>query len=279
MTLEVPVRRRHARREPSGHHRHLGAAAGRSRGDEVVSQDRRHHPAVSTRPSVARSAPTRRRPARDVPGVRGARPAVGRATRSRSSTACRRNSRDRRQSEPWTTIPHRRRPTPTTTLLELRSVTVAFGGLLALGGIDLDVAQGERLAVLGPNGAGKTTLFNVVAGDLRPTAGTVAIKGVDCTRCRRGAGRASGWPAPTSGRACSPASPSRTTSISPSSASRAVTARCGARPSTSECASRARDARRRGLARRPARAPWSATCPTASSASSRSAWPWSPTRT
>ena len=52
---------------------------------------------------------------------------------------------------------------------------------LALGGIDLDVARGERLAVLGPNGAGKTTLFNVVAGDIRPTTGRVSIKGVDCT--------------------------------------------------------------------------------------------------
>ena len=65
--------------------------------------------------------------------------------------------------------------------VQLRSVTVAFGGLLALGGVDLDVAQGERLAILGPNGAGKTTLFNVVAGDLAPTQGTLKIKGVDCS--------------------------------------------------------------------------------------------------
>jgi len=66
-------------------------------------------------------------------------------------------------------------------VVALRSVVVAFGGLLALGGIDLDVAQGERLAILGPNGAGKTTLFNVVAGDLVPRSGSVAIHGVDCT--------------------------------------------------------------------------------------------------
>ncbi len=71
--------------------------------------------------------------------------------------------------------------TESTTLLKLTSVSVAFGGLLALGGVDLDVVQGERLAVLGPNGAGKTTLFNVVAGDIRPTSGSVWIKGVDCT--------------------------------------------------------------------------------------------------
>ena len=66
-------------------------------------------------------------------------------------------------------------------LLRLESVKVAFGGLVALGGVDLDVAQGERLAVLGPNGAGKTTLFNAIAGDITPTSGRVTIKGVDCT--------------------------------------------------------------------------------------------------
>jgi branched-chain amino acid transport system ATP-binding protein len=69
----------------------------------------------------------------------------------------------------------------TDSVVQLRSVVVAFGGLLALGGIDLDVAQGDRLAILGPNGAGKTTLFNVVAGDLVPRDGSVTIKGVDCT--------------------------------------------------------------------------------------------------
>ncbi len=53
-----------------------------------------------------------------------------------------------------------------------------FGGVHALSDIDLDVAQGERLVILGPNGAGKTTLFNVIAGDLRPTEGTVEVEGV-----------------------------------------------------------------------------------------------------
>jgi len=66
-------------------------------------------------------------------------------------------------------------------MVSLRDVVVSFGGLRALGGIDLDVARGERLAVLGPNGAGKTTLFNVVAGDLHPTSGRVLIDGTDCT--------------------------------------------------------------------------------------------------
>ena len=54
--------------------------------------------------------------------------------------------------------------TSRTTLLRLESVVVAFGGLVAVSNIDLDVARGDRLAVLGPNGAGKTTLFNAIAG-------------------------------------------------------------------------------------------------------------------
>jgi branched-chain amino acid transport system ATP-binding protein len=77
-------------------------------------------------------------------------------------------------------------PTPTATrqhdlVLQVQGLVVRFGGLVALGGIDLDVARGERLAILGPNGAGKTTLFNVIAGDLVPTRGSVTIHGVDCT--------------------------------------------------------------------------------------------------
>jgi branched-chain amino acid transport system ATP-binding protein len=71
--------------------------------------------------------------------------------------------------------------TSRTTLLRLESVVVAFGGLVAVSNVDLDVARGDRLAVLGPNGAGKTTLFNAIAGDITPTKGRVLIKGVDCT--------------------------------------------------------------------------------------------------
>ncbi|WP_049567171.1 ABC transporter ATP-binding protein [Streptomyces sp. SBT349] len=68
-------------------------------------------------------------------------------------------------------------PTP---VVRVRAVTVAFGGLLALRGIDLDIAPGERLAIIGPNGAGKSTLFNVIAGDVTPAEGSVLIKGVEC---------------------------------------------------------------------------------------------------
>lgn len=81
-----------------------------------------------------------------------------------------------------TTEPSITSTSPTATAaVELRSITVAFGGLLALDGVDLTVEHGDRLAVLGPNGAGKTTLFNVIAGDIRPTAGTVTVNARDCT--------------------------------------------------------------------------------------------------
>lgn len=65
--------------------------------------------------------------------------------------------------------------------LRLRGVGRRFGGLDAVSHVDLDVSRGERRAILGPNGAGKTTLFNVVAGDLPPSAGTVELFGSDVT--------------------------------------------------------------------------------------------------
>lgn len=61
--------------------------------------------------------------------------------------------------------------------LRVEQVSRAFGGLLALSGVNLKVAPGERRAVIGPNGAGKSTLFKVVAGELRPTQGRVYLQG------------------------------------------------------------------------------------------------------
>jgi branched-chain amino acid transport system ATP-binding protein len=66
--------------------------------------------------------------------------------------------------------------------LKLDRVSMRFGGLVALREICMTVPEGERRAVIGPNGAGKSTLFNVIAGDLRPTAGRVLIVGKDVSR-------------------------------------------------------------------------------------------------
>ena len=66
--------------------------------------------------------------------------------------------------------------------LRLRGVGRRFGGLLAVSGVDLDVAHGERRAILGPNGAGKTTLFNVICGDIPASSGSVELFGEDVTK-------------------------------------------------------------------------------------------------
>jgi branched-chain amino acid transport system ATP-binding protein len=66
-------------------------------------------------------------------------------------------------------------------MLDVRGVTRRFGGLVAVRDVTMAVAAGERRVVLGPNGAGKSTLFNLVAGDLGVSAGTIALDGADIT--------------------------------------------------------------------------------------------------
>jgi branched-chain amino acid transport system ATP-binding protein len=74
--------------------------------------------------------------------------------------------------------------TTTPMLLELRDVTVRFGGLIALDGVSFDVPQGRVTGVIGPNGAGKTTVFNVVCGFVRPEKGELRWRGDRLTRLR-----------------------------------------------------------------------------------------------
>ncbi|MFG6584982.1 ABC transporter ATP-binding protein [Sulfitobacter sp. 1A12779] len=67
-------------------------------------------------------------------------------------------------------------------LLEVSQATVQFGGVVALDHVDLTVKEGQTMAILGPNGAGKTTLFNVVAGVVPPSQGTIRLGGTDVTK-------------------------------------------------------------------------------------------------
>ena len=60
-------------------------------------------------------------------------------------------------------------------LLEVRGLTMDFGGLRAIDNVGLDIHAGEIVALIGPNGAGKTTFFNCVTGIYTPTSGDVLI--------------------------------------------------------------------------------------------------------
>ncbi|MGN6770510.1 MAG: ABC transporter ATP-binding protein [Rhizobiaceae bacterium] len=67
------------------------------------------------------------------------------------------------------------------TIIEVRSVSKRFGGFLAVKECSLSVAAGSVTGLIGPNGAGKSTLFNMVAGNLVPTTGTIRLDGEDVT--------------------------------------------------------------------------------------------------
>ena len=67
------------------------------------------------------------------------------------------------------------------TLLELDTVTVQYGRAVAVDGVSLSVAAGERVALIGPNGAGKTSVINAACGVVRPAGGRVLIEGEDVT--------------------------------------------------------------------------------------------------
>jgi branched-chain amino acid transport system ATP-binding protein len=80
-------------------------------------------------------------------------------------------------------------------VLKAEGLTKRFGGLMAVEAVDFAVRPGELHAVIGPNGAGKSTLLNLIAGDLRPSAGQVMLGRDDITslpveaRARMGLGR------------------------------------------------------------------------------------------
>jgi branched-chain amino acid transport system ATP-binding protein len=83
----------------------------------------------------------------------------------------------------------------TAPLLEVVGLEKSYGAIRAVDGVSFSVMPGEIFGVIGPNGSGKTTMFNSVLGQIRPSAGTIALEGRDITHLsplqlsRRGVGR------------------------------------------------------------------------------------------
>ena len=90
-------------------------------------------------------------------------------------------------------------------IVEVSGLSKRFGNLAVIDDLSFSLAPGEALGVVGPNGAGKTTTLNLIAGDLRPTTGSVHFAGENVTqlgsnrRCRLGVGRTSQVPRPFEG--------------------------------------------------------------------------------
>jgi len=87
-------------------------------------------------------------------------------------------------------------------MLQLKNVSVRFGGLTAVNNVTLAVGTQDVVGLVGPNGAGKTTLFNAISGLVRPTSGEITFDGADVMRApmykraRMGIGRTFQVPQP-----------------------------------------------------------------------------------
>ncbi len=66
-------------------------------------------------------------------------------------------------------------------ILKLESLTMRFGGLVAVKDFSIDIGYGELVGLIGPNGAGKTTIFNMITGHYKPTEGRIVFEGRDIT--------------------------------------------------------------------------------------------------
>src|SRR5215213_8955782 len=62
-------------------------------------------------------------------------------------------------------------------LLHLDKITIRFGGLTAVNGVDFSIGENELCGLIGPNGAGKTTVFNLITGVYRPISGRIEFAG------------------------------------------------------------------------------------------------------
>lgn len=66
-------------------------------------------------------------------------------------------------------------------MLEVKNLSIQFGGLHAVDGLNMKVSKGELYGLIGPNGAGKTTVFNMLTGVYKPTTGSILLDGANIT--------------------------------------------------------------------------------------------------
>ena len=69
----------------------------------------------------------------------------------------------------------------TNNILEVKNLSIQFGGLRAVDGLNMTIRRGQLYGLIGPNGAGKTTVFNMLTGVYKPTAGTILLDGENIT--------------------------------------------------------------------------------------------------
>ena len=80
-------------------------------------------------------------------------------------------------------------------VLKTENVTICFGGLTAVGNLNMECAEGTITSLIGPNGAGKTTVYNIITGFYKPTEGKVVFLGEDISKlkphevCKKGIAR------------------------------------------------------------------------------------------
>ena len=85
-------------------------------------------------------------------------------------------------------------------ILSVRNLSKAFGGVHAVDDVSFDVGEGEFLALIGPNGAGKSTCFNMINGQLRPIAATSVWRTAASLACTRATSGAAGSAVPSRSR-------------------------------------------------------------------------------
>ena len=88
-------------------------------------------------------------------------------------------TKPRAEPDPAATAPSQERPIPA---VAIDGVTKRFGDIVAVAGIDLEIADGEFFSMLGPSGSGKTTTLRMIAGFEAPSSGRIILHGVDVTR-------------------------------------------------------------------------------------------------